>query len=223
MSNYGLSDFGMATAFTKDSPEEKLGSIGRVRPGIQMRIVDDLDFEVPTGTVGEIVLRHDEPWRAATGYYKMAEATVSANRNQWFHTGDRGYVDPDGYYYFVDRKKDCIRRRGENISSFEVEQAIMTHAGVAEAAVFPFKVEGGDEEVAAVIVMKKGSPASEVEIVEHCSRNMSYFMVPRYIQFRAELPMTQNNKVEKFKLQRDAHEAPASFWDRERSGITLKR
>jgi carnitine-CoA ligase len=223
MNNYGLSDFGMATAYTKDSPREKLGSIGRARPGIQVRIVDDLDFEVADGVTGEIVLRADEPWRATTGYYKMPEATVNAVRNLWFHTGDRGYRDADGYFYFVDRKKDSIRRRGENISSFEVEQIIAAHSAVAEAAVFPIKVEGNDEEVGTALVLKEGHSVSESEIIAHCQSNMAYFMVPRFIQFRRELPMTQNGKVEKYKLQQDARDTLASFWDRERAGIQLTR
>jgi crotonobetaine/carnitine-CoA ligase len=223
MNNYGLSDFGMATAFTKDSPREKLGSIGKARPGIQVRIVDDLDFEVADGVAGEIVLRADEPWRATTGYYKMPEATLNATRNLWFHTGDRGYRDADGYFYFVDRKKDSIRRRGENISSFEVEQIIAAHSAVAEAAVFPIKVEANDEEVGAALVLKDGHAVSEGEIIAHCQKNMAYFMVPRFIQFRRELPMTQNGKVEKYKLQQDARDSLASFWDRERAGIQLTR
>lgn len=223
MNNYGLSDFGMATAYTKDSPREKLGSIGRARPGIQVRIVDDLDFEVADGVTGEIVLRADEPWRATTGYYKMPEATVNAMRNLWFHTGDRGYRDADGYFYFVDRKKDSIRRRGENISSFEVEQIIAAHSAIAEAAVFPIKVDGNDEEVGAALVMKEGHAISEGEIIAHCQKNMAYFMVPRFIRFQHELPMTQNGKVEKYKLQQDARDTLASFWDRERAGIQLTR
>jgi carnitine-CoA ligase len=188
MNNYGLSDFGMATAFTQDSPKEKLGSIGKARPGIQIRIVDDQDFEVPDGVIGEIVLRAEEPWRATTGYYKMPDATVTATRNLWFHTGDQGYKDIDGYFYFVDRKKDSIRRRGENISSFEVEQIIIAHIAVADAAVFPISVESLDEEVGAAIVLKAGYSVSEREIIEHCQKNMAYFMVPRFAQFRNELP-----------------------------------
>jgi crotonobetaine/carnitine-CoA ligase len=223
MNNYGLSDFGMATAYTKDSPREKLGSIGKARRGIQIRIVDEQDFEVADGLTGEIVLRTEEPWRATTGYYKMPEATASATRNLWFHTGDLGYRDADGYFYFVDRKKDSIRRRGENISSFEVEQIIITHVAVAEAAVFPIKVEPNDEEVGAAIVLKAGHSVSERELIEHCQKNMAYFMVPRFIQFRPELPMTQNSKVEKYRLQNDAQSSLASFWDREQAGIKLTR
>ncbi len=223
MTNYGLSDFGMATSFTEHDPREKLGSIGRVRRGMRVKIVDDDDFEVPQGTIGEIVLRCEEPWRATTGYYNMPEATIAAHRNQWFHTGDRGRYDADGYLWFVDRKKDCIRRRGENISAFEVEQIICTNPAVAAAAVFPVATEANDEEVGAVIVRRAGAQISEEDVVRHCQANMSYFMVPRYIEFRDELPMTVNQKVEKFKLRQELEANPASRWDREAAGIVLER
>jgi crotonobetaine/carnitine-CoA ligase len=223
MSNYGLSDFGMATSYTADDPREKIGSIGRPRAGMEVKIVDDNDFEVPAGVAGEIVLRCNDPWRAALGYYKMPEATLAANKNQWFHTGDRGIFDKDGYLWFIDRKKDCIRRRGENISAFEVEQIIANHPEVAGAAVFPVATQANDEEVAAIIVRRPHSRCSEVELVEHCQRNMAYFMIPRYIAFRDELPVTVNQKVEKFKLRQDLEADLSKAWDRERAGIVLAR
>ncbi len=103
------------------------GSVGRVRPGYAVRIVDDLDRQVPVGEVGEIVVRADEPWRLMQGYWAMPEKTVEAWRNLWFHTGDLGRIDPDGALFFLDRKKDAIRRRGENISSMELEAEIVEH------------------------------------------------------------------------------------------------
>ena len=223
MNNYGLSDFAMVTSFTEHEPAEKLGSIGKPRRGFQVRIVDDDDFEVAPGEVGEIVLQSDDPWRAATGYYKMPEATLAAHRNQWFHTGDRGRCDAEGYLWFVDRKKDCIRRRGENISAFEVEQIIATHPAVANAAVVPVTTDTNDEEVGAVVVRKEGSSVSERELIEHCQRNMAYFMVPRYIQFREELPTTVNQKVEKFRLRQELERGLSSAWDREAAGVQVQR
>jgi len=223
MSNYGLSDFGMATSYTGSDPKSKLGSIGRVRRGMQVKIVDDHDFDVPHEQPGEIVIRCDDPWRAATGYYKMPEATLAAHRNQWFHTGDRGICDADGYVWFVDRKKDCIRRRGENISAFEVEQILMRHPGVAQVAVFPVNTSTNDEEVGAVIVRHDGHSLSHKEVVEHCQRNMAYFMVPRYVEFRRELPTTANQKVEKVRLKQDFERDLSQIWDREAAGIVLNR
>jgi crotonobetaine/carnitine-CoA ligase len=223
MNNYGLSDYGMATSFTEWDPREKLGSIGRARPGVQVKIVDDDDFELPAGEVGEIVMRMDEPWRGTMGYYKMPEATLASRRNLWFHTGDRGVRDADGYFHFVDRKKDCIRRRGENISAFEVEQIIATHPGVADAAVFAVATATHDEEVAAVIVRKEGASLDEIALIEHCQGNMAYFMVPRYIRFVGAMPTTMSQKVEKFRL-RQALEADLSLaWDRESAGVVLAR
>ena len=223
MNNYGLSDFGMATSFTAQDPSEKLGSIGKPRPGFRVKIVDEDDFELPAGEVGEIVLQSDDPWRATNGYYKMPEATLAANRNQWFHTGDRGRCDADGYFWFADRKKDCIRRRGENISAFEVEQIIATHPGVANAAVFPVATQANDEEVCAVIVRRPGNAATEADVVAHCQKNMAYFMVPRYIQFRDELPTTVNQKVEKFRLRNELEADLSTAWDREAAGVVLSR
>ncbi|VTU32001.1 Long-chain-fatty-acid--CoA ligase [Variovorax sp. PBL-H6] len=223
MNNYGLSDFGMVTSFTANEPREKLGSIGKPRRGFRVKIVDEDDFELPAGEVGEMVLQSDDPWRATNGYYKMPEATLAANRNQWFHTGDRGMIDADGYFWFVDRKKDCIRRRGENISAFEVEQIIATHPEVANAAVFPVATQTNDEEVGAVVVLKSGAAVSEKELVEHCQRNMAYFMVPRYIQFRDQLPTTVNQKVEKFRLRSELERDLSKAWDREAAGLVLAR
>jgi crotonobetaine/carnitine-CoA ligase len=223
MNNYGLSDFGMVTSFTAQEPPEKLGSIGKPRRGFHVRIVDEDDFEVPDGEVGEMVLQSDDPWRATTGYYKMPEATLAANRNQWFHTGDRGMRDAEGYLWFVDRKKDCIRRRGENISAFEVEQIIATHPEVGNAAVFPVATRTNDEEVGAVVVRRPGSTVSEAELVAHCQRNMAYFMVPRYIQFRDALPTTVNQKVEKFRLRSEFERDLSQAWDREAAGLVLAR
>jgi len=223
MNNYGLSDYGMVTSFTQWDPREKLGSIGRPRRGVQVCIVDDDDFELPPGEPGEMVLRFDEPWRGTMGYYKMPEATLASRRNLWFHTGDRGMRDADGYLYFVDRKKDCIRRRGENISAFEVEQIIATHPGVADAAVFPVATATNDEEVAAVVVTKPGAQLDELQLVAHCQRNMAYFMVPRYIQFREALPTTMSQKVEKFKLRQELEAGLSQAWDREAAGVVLAR
>ena len=223
MTNYGLSDFGMGTSFTNRDPKDKLGSIGRPRAGMQVRIVDEFDFEVPDGQPGEIVMRADEPWRATTGYYKMPEATVAAHRNQWFHTGDRGVRDADGYFWFVDRQKDCIRRRGENISAFEVEKVLMRHAAVAQAAVFPVRTSDHDEEVGAVIVRQPDTELNQAELIDFCQRHMAYFMVPRYLAFAERLPTTTNQKVEKFRLRQAFEQDLSQVWDREAAGIVVRR
>lgn len=133
ISGFGLTDFGASRAWMLLHPADKLGSCGTVRRGIEARVVDANDFDVPTGEVGELVLRSDHPWESG-GYYRNPEATLAAWRKGWFHTGDLGIIDADGCFWFADRGKDSIRRRGENISAFEVEQAILAHPEMADAA-----------------------------------------------------------------------------------------
>jgi len=223
LSTYGLTDYGLGAIYKLDAPASKLGSAGRARQGMQLRIVDEDDMPLPPGEVGEIVMRSEYAWNTASGYYKMPEATLAARRNMWFHTGDRGYLDEDGYLFFADRKKDAIRRRGENISAFEVEQAIVSHAAVADVAVFPVSTPLGEDEVAAAIVLAEGARLTEAEVIAHCQRNLAYFMVPRYLRFLADLPRSATHKVEKHKLQKEAQAELGSWWDREAAGIVLRR
>jgi crotonobetaine/carnitine-CoA ligase len=153
----------------------------------------------------------------------MPEATARTVRNLWFHTGDRGYMDDDGYIYFVDRKKDAIRRRGENISSFEVEQMILKHPAVLDAAAYPIASEHTEDEVMVSVVLREGTSLGEAELIRHCQDNMAYYMVPRYVEFLAELPKTMTEKVEKYKLKQAAEGRLAQVWDREKAGIVVKR
>jgi crotonobetaine/carnitine-CoA ligase len=190
---------------------------------VELRIVDDDDFEVPRGVAGEIVARTVDPWIFAQGYYAMPEATVTAWRNLWFHTGDRGYLDEDGYLYFVDRKKDASRRRGENISAFEVEQIILRNPAVFDVAVFPVTSEYSEDEVMASVVTRDSAALSAEELLDYCSRNMPYFMVPRYVEFVQALPKTMTEKVEKYKLRASAESRLAKIWDREREGVIIQR
>jgi crotonobetaine/carnitine-CoA ligase len=220
---FGLTDYGTPIAFTLSDPVGKLGSAGRVRRGWDVRVFDDDDIECPPGEPGEIVIRSLVPWMTSSGYYNMAEKTLEAMRNAWFHTGDRGYFDEDGYLWFVDRKKDSIRRRGENVSAFEVEQAILAHPAVADAAAFAVKVSDVDEEVGISVSRKPGQALSERDLVEFAARNLSYFMVPRFVRFVDELPRNLSNKVEKYKLKQEADANPQLYWDRERAGVQLKR
>lgn len=214
--SYSLTDYAMSTIFTPHDPVEKFGSSGRPRGGIEVRIVDDADQPLPAGEVGEIVLRCENPGGTSLGYYKRPEATLEAWRNLWFHTGDRGYLDEDGYLWFVDRKKDAIRRRGENISAFEVEQIIESHDAVVQCAVYAAPSDAEDE-VAVSIVLKDGYRLSAEEIVDHCARNMAHYMVPRFVEFRDELPVNPSLKIEKFKLREHAAQNLPEYWDRLRS------
>lgn len=201
--------------------EQRPGSMGRVAPGFTARVADEHDEEVPPGTPGELLLRADEPFAFATGYFGMPDKTVEAWRNLWFHTGDRVVRDADGFYTFLDRLKDAIRRRGENISSYEVEQVLLSHPAVAVAAVFPVKSELAEDEVMAAIVPREGAALDPVQLVRFCEPRMAYFAVPRFLEFMVALPATENGKVQKFKL-RERGITPQT-WDREAVGIQLRR
>jgi crotonobetaine/carnitine-CoA ligase len=220
---YALSDCGMVTIRGPKDPPEKWESGGKACEDVELRIVDDDDFEVPTGQTGEIVVRTSMPWLFAQGYYNMPDAIARTFRNLWFHTGDRGYIDKDGYIYFVDRKKDAIRRRGENISSFEVEQIVLKHDSVLEVAAFPVTSEHSEDEVMVSVVLRESRTLTEAELVAHCAENMAYFMVPRFVEFLPALPKTMTEKVEKYKLKAAAEQRLATLWDREKAGIKVSR
>jgi crotonobetaine/carnitine-CoA ligase len=201
--------------------DQKPGCMGRIRPGFDGRVVDDEDNEVPPGVPGELVVRADMPFAMATGYFELAPATVAAWRNLWLHTGDRVTRDADGYFTFMDRIKDAIRRRGENISAYEVEQVLLSHPAVAYAAVFPVRSELTEDEVMTAVVLKDGFALAPAELLDFCKPRMSYFSVPRYVLFADSLPMTENGKVQKYRL-REAGVTPAT-WDREAAGYKVGR
>jgi len=219
--SYSLTDFGPTHAYSLIDPLGKLGSCGRPRIGIEARIVDDKDFPLPPGQRGELVVRHSMPWAHSQGYYKMPDATAKAWRNGWFHTGDIGLIDEDGYFWFLDRVKDAIRRRGENISAYEVEQVLLAHPAVRDAAVFAVKSSMSEDEVAAALVLKPGHKLDHVEMIRHCQDLMAYYMVPRYLMVMDDLPRNSSQKVEKFKLREQIN--VDGLWDREQAGIVVKR
>ena len=196
-------------------------SCGKPRSGVECRIVDEHDLPVADGIVGEFVLRCELPWSINQGYHGMPEESLAAWRNGWFHTGDLMYRDADGNYFFVDRKKDAIRRRGENISSIEVEAEILEHPEVAEAAVFGVPSEYGEDEVMAVVAAQPVTGLDPRELAEFLVPRLAHFMVPRYIRILAELPKTPTNKVQKTVL-RDTG-VTDDTWDREAAGLTLRR
>jgi len=198
-----------------------LGSAGRPRPGVEARIVDENDCEVGLGEVGELIVRTDCPWAMSHGYAGNVEATAVAWRNGWFHTGDGFKRDGEGNFYFVDRLKDAIRRRGENISSFEVESEILTHPAVREAAAVMVKSEIAEDEVMAVIAVKAGETFDPAELIEFLRPRMAHFMIPRYVRIVEALPRTPTAKIEKVKLR--AAGLTEDTWDREKAGIVVKR
>jgi crotonobetaine/carnitine-CoA ligase len=203
------------------SGRQKPGWMGPLYHGFQARVVDADDNELPRGQAGELLLRADEPFAFATGYFGMPDKTVEAWRNLWFHTGDRVIHEPDGTFKFVDRLKDAIRRRGENISSFEVEQVLLSHPAIATAAAFPVRSELAEDEVMVALVLREGHSLTPEALMDFCQPRMAYYAVPRYVAVVAELPATENGKIQKYKL-REAGVIPGT-WDREAAGYKLLR
>ncbi len=201
--------------------EQRPGCMGKLLPGFAARVVDAHDNELPDGEAGELVLRADEPFAFATGYFGMADKTVEAWRNLWFHTGDRVIREPDGFYRFVDRMKDAIRRRGENISSYEVEQVLVGHPAIENAAVFPVRSELAEDEVMAAIVLRAGVKITHEGLLDYCQPRMPYFAVPRYLEFVDNLPTTESGKVTKYKLRERG--ITAATWDRDKAGYKVAR
>lgn len=201
-------------------PNAMPGVSGKPRRGIQVRLVDENDCEVAPGTVGELIVRTDSPWAMNSGYLGDPAATARAWRNGWFHTGDAFRQDVQGNYYFIDRMKDAIRRRGENVSSFEVERAVATHPAIREVAAIAIPSEHGEDDVLVAVSLKKGASADAAEIIAYLVSRTAHFMVPRYIRFLDELPRTPTQKVMKQSL-RDAGVTVDTF-DREKVDIRIR-
>lgn len=199
----------------------RAGSVGLPIVGYDCALVDDEDELVGTGVVGELVFRPRYPHIMMDGYYKNPEATLAQSRNLWFHTGDLMTRDADGYYYFVDRKKDSIRRRGENISAYEVELVVNAHPAVLESAAVAVPSDVGENEVLISVVLKPGEQVAPLDLIRHCEELMPYFAVPRYVDFRTEFPKTPTHRIEKYRLREQG--IPPAAWDREKSGYVLKR
>jgi crotonobetaine/carnitine-CoA ligase len=209
LEGYGSTETNFVIATAADSP--RIGVMGWLRPGFQAQVVDEHDVELPPGAAGELVLRADEPFAFATGYFGMPDRTVEAWRNLWFHTGDRVVREADGAFRFVDRIKDAIRRRGENISSYEVEQVLLGHPDVGAVAVYPVRSELAEDEVMAALVPQPGRRLDPAELARFCAARLPRFAVPRYLDIVSDLPRTENGKVQKYKL-RERGVTP-STWD----------
>ncbi|MEM7094051.1 MAG: AMP-binding protein [Actinomycetota bacterium] len=199
-------------------------SCGQVRPGVEVRIVDEFDRIVPPNTPGEMIMRA-EPWEINTGYWNMPDKTNEAWRNGWFHTGDAFTYDEDGNHYFVDRAKDYIRRRGENISSFEVEAMVNEFPAIAESGACAVPAEEGEDEVKVAVVLAEGVDADDFdpgELVLFLAERMPRFAIPRFVEIWDDLPKTEATaRIQKAKI-RDAGVSD-STWDRVRAGVSLPR
>jgi crotonobetaine/carnitine-CoA ligase len=194
---------------------------GRPRAGVEVRLVDENDCLVKDGEVGQMILRTESPWAMNHGYNANPQATADAWRNGWFHTGDAFYRDADGDYHFVDRLKDAIRRRGENISSYEIEVELLSHPAVREAAAIPVPSEFSEDEVLVVLAPAAGASIDPEDIIRHLQPRVAHHMIPRYVRIIDELPKTPTAKVEKHVLRSEG--LTPDTWDRERAGITVRR
>lgn len=199
----------------------KRGTCGKKRDGVDVRLVDENDCEVAPGEIGEMIVRTDRPWGMNSGYYKNPEATAEAWRNGWFHTGDCFRQDSEGYFYFVDRMKDAMRRRGENISSFEVEAEVVAYPEVREAAAYAVPSDLGEDDVMISVAPVAGKTIDPKVLIEFLGERMPYFMVPRYIRVLDELPKTPSSKVMKHVLRTEG--VTTDSWDREEHNIKFKR
>ncbi|HMN70297.1 MAG TPA: AMP-binding protein [Rhodoblastus sp.] len=197
-------------------------SCGKPRPSVQVRLVDENDCEAQVGTPGELIVRTDAPWSLNSGYQKNPEATAKAWRNGWFHTGDVFRKDEHGYYYFVDRLKDTIRRRGENISSYEIESEVLAFSAVREAAVVPVPSEFGEDEILVAVSTAPGQRIEPAALVTFLADRVPYYMVPRYVRVLADLPRTESLKIHKSVLRSAG--ITVDCWDREQDpSIRIKR
>jgi crotonobetaine/carnitine-CoA ligase len=218
---YGLTEASLISALPAGEVN-KVGAAGKPNSvEFEVRLVDDEDVDVAVGEIGEIVCRPTGPNLMFSGYWRRPEATVDVLRNLWFHTGDLGRLDDDGFLSFVDRKKDYLRRRGENISSFEMERTFHGHPDLKDVAVHSVPSDVGEDDVKVTAVLQDGVALTEEELCTWAVDKVPYFAIPRYIEFRADLPRNPVGRVLKYQL-RDEGVTDAT-WDREASDFTFER
>jgi crotonobetaine/carnitine-CoA ligase len=216
---YGMTECG-CTTLMNPTGAIRVGSVGTPLGFVEAAVVDDNDRPVPDGERGELIVRPRDPFTMFLRYHNKAEQTVEAWRNLWFHTGDYVTRDADGYYYFVDRKKDVIRRRGENLAPYDVESVLNGHPSVFESVVVGVPSPLGEEDVKAFVQLRPGATADAKALFLFCVDRLPFFMVPRYLEFIAEIPKTANQKAQRFLLR--GRRGPEEV-DREALGIALRR
>lgn len=186
-----------------------------------VRIVDENDVELPPGVAGEVICRPSKPHVMFEGYWNRPEETLKIMRNLWLHTGDIGMFDQEGFFYFVDRKKDYLRRRGENISSYEMETTFRAHEAIEDVAVHAVLSALTEDDVKVTAVLKPGMTLTEVELCLWAVERLPYFAVPRYVEFREQLPRNPVGRILKYQLRDEG--CTLTTWDREKSGLELTK
>jgi crotonobetaine/carnitine-CoA ligase len=218
---YGMTEASLVSMLPAGE-ENKPGAAGKPnREEFDVRLVDDDDVEVPVGSVGEIVCRPNGPNLMFAGYWNRPADTLAACANLWFHTGDLARIDDDGFLYFVDRKKDCLRRRGENISSFEMEKTMYGHPAIRDVAVHAVASPFGEDDVKVTAVLQDDADVTEEALCRWVAERVPYFAIPRYIEFRADLPRNPVGRVLKYVLREEA--VTPDTWDREEAGVEFER
>ena len=197
------------------------GTCGKPRQGVSLKLIDEHNKEVRIGETGELLVHVDKPYTISHGYLNDPQASKLAWRDGWFHSGDLFYRDEEENYFFVDRAKDALRRRGENISSFEVEEELLSHPLIMEAAVVAAPGDGGEDEVMAILVTKNNENIDLEELIDYLSKRLAHFMVPRYFRFIDELPKTPTQKIEKHILRSEG--ITANTLDRDKLGIIVEK
>ncbi|HHY20726.1 MAG TPA: AMP-binding protein, partial [Bacilli bacterium] len=199
---YGMTEtIGTPLMNPLDSVKKNMG-IGRPVIGYEVKVIDEAGNEVPRGEVGQLIVKGEPGRTLMKGYFKNEQATKETLQNGWLHTGDNARVDKDGYFFFVDRKKDMIKRAGENIAATEIETVLSRHPSVFEVAVIGVPDEVRDEAIKAYVILKEDYDVSENELIDFCKQRLAMFKVPEYIEFVSELPRTSVGKIQKHLLRK---------------------
>ena len=194
---WGMTETLGATTLNPIDGVLKRNCIGMARVENHIKVIDDEGKDVTPGTVGEIVVQGIPGRTLMKGYYNNPEATADTIRDGWLHTGDNAYMDEDGYFHFVDRKKDMIKRSGENVAATEVEYVISLHPKVKEVAVIGVPDPIRDEAIMAVVILNPGEACAEQEIIDWCAERLAKFKVPSFVKFKGDFPRTSIGKVQK--------------------------
>ncbi len=217
---YGLTECG-CTSLMNPPDVTRPGSVGTPLDFVEAAVVDDHDRPVRWGDRGELVLRPKEAFTMFQGYWGKPEATAESWRNLWFHTGDYVRRDAEGYYYFIDRKKDMIRRRGENVAPFDVEGVVNRYPGVLESVAVGVPAEVGEEEVKVFVVERSTGSVPPRELLEFCASELPFYMVPKFVEIVGAIPKTANEKPQRFRLK-EIRTLGGTVYDRERLGVILR-
>ena len=217
---FGLTECAIVSMLPFGQPD-KPNCAGRRCDSFDIRVVDEHDVELPYGTPGELIVRPLKPHVMFEGYWNRPADTLKVMRNMWFHTGDIGKMDEDGFFFFLDRKKDYMRRGAENISGFEMERSFLAHPQIEEVAVHAVFSELSEDEVKVTAVLREGSTLSEEELCRWAIERVPYYAVPRYIEFRNELPRSPVGRILKYRLRDEG--VTDSTWDRVKANVTFDK